>query len=192
MTSLHDDRLIWAFTSNGAYTTKSAYESLLIGRYDSGFPWKEVWRYEGPQRVRCLLWMICRNGLKTNVRRRRCGLAGDDSCAVCGVHTETDIHLLCDCQDVKVVWRIFFPRTLSRDFWEMSLDEWLKDNLGSGQVLLIGCCSVLAFGPYGTTKIRRLSIKGLSFLETLSVTLYSCKRKLWVPLLLNRIGQEIT
>lgn len=78
-----EDRPCWGLSPVGEFTTKSAYR-LLTGRRERGSKdWQVVWKWPGPQRVKCFIWMVLSGGLKTNSLRRRCGTAESDVCPIC-------------------------------------------------------------------------------------------------------------
>ncbi|KAJ1430486.1 Reverse transcriptase zinc-binding domain [Sesbania bispinosa] len=96
----------WRFSPDGSFTTKSAY-MLLTDTLSSptNQVWDSVWRWEGPQRVRCFLWGLLRVGLKTNLRRVSCSMGTNSSCPLCNSHAETETHIPRDCRLVHEVWR---------------------------------------------------------------------------------------
>lgn len=128
VTSLGEDKPIWAFTSHGCFTTKSAYDSLLETVFANS-KWKKVWTWEGPQRVRCFLWLLYNNGLKTNEKRKRCSLNTSPMCPLCSTHGESLDHLLRNCVVVKQVWQALCPRGIPHSFGQGSLEDWLSSNL---------------------------------------------------------------
>ncbi|KAJ1441438.1 ribonuclease H [Sesbania bispinosa] len=64
--SLGPDFVCWGGTPNGKFSTKTAYTLIESSFQFVQDPiWRVVWKWEGHQRARCLLWMILNNGLKT-------------------------------------------------------------------------------------------------------------------------------
>lgn len=91
--------------------------------------WKNVWTWEGPQRVRCSLWLLYNNGLKTIERRLRCGLNANPLCPLCSTYVESSDHLLYICVVVKQVWKALYPRGIPQSFVQGSFKNWLSSNL---------------------------------------------------------------
>ncbi|KAJ1413109.1 Reverse transcriptase zinc-binding domain [Sesbania bispinosa] len=81
---LGSDTPRWALTPDGTFTTKTA-NSLATDEYSAlkDHSWDFVWKWDGPQRVRVLLWQLLRGGLKINGRRARYGMATNDRCPLC-------------------------------------------------------------------------------------------------------------
>ncbi|KAM1096817.1 hypothetical protein ACFX19_014560 [Malus domestica] len=111
------DSLIWAKTSNGLFTTKSAYfvaraypglggeESTgLIVRERTKFLWKALRRAKVPGKVKFCVWRACMNALPTtvNLKSRRVIMAA--TCGYCDQAKETIEHALLTCTRAAVVW----------------------------------------------------------------------------------------
>lgn len=90
---------------------------------------KQLWRWEGPQRIRSFLWHILRGGLKTNVRRLRCHLADFDTCPLCEAYLETEIHILHDCKWVTEVWKRVQHTPIHNFSWYANLEQWIRGNV---------------------------------------------------------------
>lgn len=74
------DRPIWSLTTNGIFTASSAYSMLSDHDvHGSNRLWCQVWSWNGPQRVLCLIWMALHGGLKTNELRTRCNISWDST-----------------------------------------------------------------------------------------------------------------
>ena len=116
--SLPDDSVIWAWTSNGKFTVKSAYgvaqRCLKEGstRPDSGSSsdnakmkaiWKMVWQLDCPNKIKHFMWRACKNILPTRNRLKVKGVGCEDYGALCG-SSETSGHILWDCKFAKEVW----------------------------------------------------------------------------------------
>ncbi|CAJ2638086.1 unnamed protein product [Trifolium pratense] len=102
---LGDDSVSWPLTSNGIFSTKSAYDFLLSHIPTRSAIWTNVWKWEGPHRIRCFLWLLYNDGLKTNDKRARWSMDANDVCPLCSSHIETPLHVLRDCDRSKEVWQ---------------------------------------------------------------------------------------
>ena len=115
---LPDDSVIWAWTSNGKFSVRSAYgvaqSCLKEGptRSDLGSCsdntkmkaiWKMVWRLDCPNKIKHFMWRACKNILPTRNRLKGKGISCEDCCALCGC-SETSGHILWDCKLAKEVW----------------------------------------------------------------------------------------
>ena len=115
---LPENSVIWAGTSNGCFTVKSAYGVAqnclkeVSSRPDMGSSsdnskmkaiWKMVWQMECPNKIKYFMWRACRNILPTRNRLKVKGVDCEDCCALCG-DCETLGHILWDCIFAKEVW----------------------------------------------------------------------------------------
>jgi hypothetical protein len=89
------------------FSVKMAYDFLLQENVTGRDFWNNVWKWEGPQKIRCFLWLVINDGLKTNDKRSRCQLTNQSNCPLCLTENENSFHLLRDCELVKPVWRHF-------------------------------------------------------------------------------------
>ncbi|PNX96332.1 hypothetical protein L195_g019536 [Trifolium pratense] len=102
---LGEDKLSWPYSSNGTFSVKSAYELLLNITALGRIFWNNVWKWEGPQKIMCFLWLVINDGLKTN--DKRCWLSTQSNCPLYLTESEKAIHLLRDCELVKPIWQHF-------------------------------------------------------------------------------------
>ncbi|XP_057744587.1 uncharacterized protein LOC130962384 [Arachis stenosperma] len=103
------DHLAWGLTPDGLFNTKSAYQSLSEGQHTPNIVFRQVWNWQGPERIRTFLWLVAHNALLTNSERRRRHLTNDDSCPRCHHHDETVIHVLRDCSYAQCIWKYLLP-----------------------------------------------------------------------------------
>lgn len=104
-----DDQAIWALSSNGLFTIKSAYTSLVASAHGPALDWKWLWHWIGSQCAHVFAWMILNDGLNTNGKRVRCGLASVATCPPYNSHDETETHLLRECHVAREVWHTLLP-----------------------------------------------------------------------------------
>lgn len=89
----------WNPSSQGQFTTKSAYELLMqaIPQLEP-FPWEIIWRFQGPSRGSLLLWQITHDRLKTTSLLFDRHVMNDPSCLICGAVLEDTLHAIRDCR----------------------------------------------------------------------------------------------
>jgi hypothetical protein len=105
--SLGEDNPSWPYSSNGTFTVQSAYDLILnLNNSDSNL-WNNVWKWEGPQKIKCFFWLVLKDGLKTNDKRNRCRISLNSNCALCSTERESPLHLLRDCSMVTPIWNRF-------------------------------------------------------------------------------------
>ncbi|KAK9993986.1 hypothetical protein SO802_023689 [Lithocarpus litseifolius] len=102
-----DDRIIWARTPSGTFTTSSAYKMLVS--YDisnnagSSNPdsqkkfWNSIWQLRVPNKIRHFVWRLCNNALPTLVNLHRRHIVPSPSCAQCHNFPEDSLHAVCIC-----------------------------------------------------------------------------------------------
>ena len=132
-----EDRLIWAETANGYYTTKSAYR-LLLQAAEAATPgtsnsaaekpfWQELWSLNVPNKIRHFLWRAANDSLPTKKNLQKRNIIQDTTCERCGGEIEDGIHAIWGCQMIKQVW------------WELEkCREFLNENFASFRDLLQG------------------------------------------------------
>ncbi|KAA3459207.1 reverse transcriptase [Gossypium australe] len=97
----------------GAFSIGSAFWTLKEDTWSSrDNNWKNIWRYQGPQRVRFFLWLAFKQKLLTNSERMRRGIGQSNSCALCGNEIEDMVHVLRDCPTAKDMWMHVIPSQL--------------------------------------------------------------------------------
>ncbi|PNY05784.1 telomere repeat-binding factor 1-like protein, partial [Trifolium pratense] len=125
--NVSEDKPFWPFSSNGTFTVKTAYELLLHSHEQDSVLWNNVWKWEGPQKIKSFLWRVLNDGLKTNDKRYRCRLTTLSGCPLCSNTCESTLHLFRNCVEVKPVWNQFgfaFNRREQED-----AKSWLGNNL---------------------------------------------------------------
>ncbi|KAJ1389207.1 Reverse transcriptase zinc-binding domain [Sesbania bispinosa] len=118
-------------TPNGQFSTKTTYTLIKSSyRFIQDPVRSAVWKWEGHQRVHCLLWIILNNGLKTRSKGFRRGFMESDVCPLCMNHEETTTHIIRDCVKVQQVWFQLAWGILPTDFFSASVREWILANIG--------------------------------------------------------------
>jgi hypothetical protein len=108
------DRLAWVGTKNGDYSVKSAYHLANdMGEAEKGscsdsmptaHQWKLVWNIAGSRVVKTFLWQASNDILPTRANLHKKGILSDPLCPVCGLESETVVHILWSCPSASDVW----------------------------------------------------------------------------------------
>ncbi|CAN1789787.1 Putative ribonuclease H protein At1g65750 [Linum perenne] len=100
-----EDQVAWGCEDNGRFTIKSAYRLILNSSAEEFTdPWKSVWGWKGPNRIRFFLWLAVHGKLLTNRGRFRRKMTLDASCEHCHHPEESVLHVIRDCQFAADVW----------------------------------------------------------------------------------------
>ncbi|XP_012072790.1 uncharacterized protein LOC105634534 [Jatropha curcas] len=123
-----EDKLIWHWTTDGKYTTKSAYHLArnLVFRGQTAAHnviWKCIWELQVPPKVSHFLWRACHDILPSKSRLHLKGLNIDDRCLACG-EEETDVHALVGCPVAVSCWSVW--RQWSQGFAAEDFIDWLS------------------------------------------------------------------
>ncbi|KAL4355424.1 hypothetical protein GQ457_06G013310 [Hibiscus cannabinus] len=126
------DMCVWRWTDHQDFVLKSAYQKCVQPALGVSDPlWKHIWSLQVPQRIRCFLWLACRQKLMTNLERCKRKLTNDSFCPLCNREVETIIHTLRDCVYLRQYWRRIVPQALLNAFFSSSVQGWLCQNLYS-------------------------------------------------------------
>ena len=114
-TQLPEDKQIWAETSNGLFSVRSAYkvamdlskhiESASSSDGDSMRQfWKKFWKIKVPHKIRHFIWRVARDILptKANLVHRHVILEG--GCEECDDNLESLLHLCWECLKARETW----------------------------------------------------------------------------------------
>nr|XP_025664883.1 uncharacterized protein LOC112763420 [Arachis hypogaea] len=123
------DHLAWGLSSDGSFSTKSAYQLNMENQHAPNKNFRLVWNWQGPERIRTFLWLVTHNAILTNSEKRRRHLTNDDTCPRCRSHEESTIHVLRDCPYAMSIWNRLIPPNGRSSFFNTELNEWLYQNL---------------------------------------------------------------
>ncbi|XP_075646901.1 uncharacterized protein LOC142617826 [Castanea sativa] len=107
--------MVWAGTSSGKFSVRSAYNSIMEAtwrgtRVESldGSTMKQVWKSirstKTPNKVRNFAWKAGQDILATKENLKKRHVTHDDICNDCGKEIETSSHLFWFCEKAKEVW----------------------------------------------------------------------------------------
>ncbi len=98
------DTLSWKLNKSGVFSVKSFYRALMI--QGSGFPFKKIWKFKIPPRVKVFLWLVLKNSILTKDNLLKRGWKGKDSnCQFCSGQ-ETIEHLFLNFPVARFLWRV--------------------------------------------------------------------------------------
>lgn len=125
------DVVRWSRDPASNFTTKTTYDLVS----DHSHPrqnvdvWKLVWKINGPQRVKILMWKLLNNGVLTNSVRRRRRMTSSDLCPLCQTSAEECLHLFRDCSAVREFWLSAVHLAADSLFFTSDWNHWLVLNL---------------------------------------------------------------
>lgn len=99
------DSILWRWTTNGTYSTHSAYRVQFRGPiepFQSGL----IWRARAENKFKVFAWTMAREKVLTTDKLQKRGWPHQDHCALCNGPLETCIHLALLCPFAKSVWRL--------------------------------------------------------------------------------------
>ena len=97
------DTIHWKFTSQGEYSTSTAYMAQFAGHTTSIMP-AAVWKVWAPPKCKFFAWLIIQNRVWTADRLLRRGWPNCNPCPLCKQVQETAAHLLFQCRFSQRVW----------------------------------------------------------------------------------------
>lgn len=106
--SNNQDRLVWHYSPDGDYSTKSGYkivrdclsvsaESTEVDAIDHGFSFKFIWDLCIPPKVRYFLWRTTTNSLSTSSNLVKGSILVSDICPIYETIEEDIVHVLFNC-----------------------------------------------------------------------------------------------
>ena len=96
-------------------------------------------------RIQTFVWQCFHNSIGVKEYLVRRGMLEDGNCPLCGRSSETIIHALRDCRNIKPVWIQLGVRWDDHNFWSDGLHKWLEFNRK------IGRCRDGCVSPWRTT-----------------------------------------
>jgi hypothetical protein len=103
-----DDKHIWRFSSNGLFSTKSAYRAFFTGAV-SFEPWKRVWK-RWATKCKTFIWLAIKNKCWTADRLQKRGLDFPENCILCDQEDETVQHILTNGVFARQFWHDFLSQ----------------------------------------------------------------------------------
>jgi hypothetical protein len=95
------DVVLWRFTKNAKFSTKSVYEYLE--RDLSGADNKLIWKAKLPLKIQIFMWQVFRDAIPTRYNMKKRNWQGNPVCSFCN-QVETLEHLFFSCSFAKSTW----------------------------------------------------------------------------------------
>lgn len=125
-----DDEFNWGATPDGVFTTKLAYSTIQGGSNRSTLPiFNTIWKWNGTERIRTLLWKLGHGTVLTNVDRQRRQMATSGLCPICSATDESLLHCFRDCRKNLSIWYSLKVRNHHNFFNTQNWQHWLETNL---------------------------------------------------------------
>lgn len=145
------DKLIWKHTATDKFTLASAVDVLMnpdscVDMEPMEELWRHSWKWDGPQRIRTLMWTTANGKLLMNTQRQRRHLTYSVVCTRCNDQPETVLHALRDYKISTSWWRKIIPIKLRRSFFSTDLRQWIRSNLKAAHLKSKGTNWPILFG----------------------------------------------
>jgi hypothetical protein len=125
-----NDTLAWGCTSDGCFSTKSAYLSTHVSiNHPNQNLFNLVWKWKGPERIKLFLWKATHACLMTNMERFRRRMTTSKVCSRCNLHDESLLHVFRDCRSSISIWQNVNVQNRRSFFQERDWHQWLLTNL---------------------------------------------------------------
>uniref|UniRef100_A0A803QMV6 RNase H type-1 domain-containing protein n=1 Tax=Cannabis sativa TaxID=3483 RepID=A0A803QMV6_CANSA len=129
--SAEGDSWYWFDEKDGIYFVRSAYKMTQEHKTspitsDVHVFWKKLWSLKVPPKAKDLIWRADSNCLPTKVNLCIKKVLFENTCPMCAVYAETELHLLVTCQFAGSCWEAAAVANASRN--NSSLLHWLDFN----------------------------------------------------------------
>ncbi|KAL0001918.1 hypothetical protein SO802_015699 [Lithocarpus litseifolius] len=114
------DHIIWASSPNGNFELKEAYKLACLDNdnYPYGsFTGQWVWKTITLPKIKCFLWKCLHKSIPAREVLATRGLNVPLCCPICNSATESILHMLSDCPQVRAFWDSFPPPIHSNLFY---------------------------------------------------------------------------
>jgi hypothetical protein len=97
------DSIIWRWTANGSYSTRSAYRIQFKGSYGI-FKSDLIWKAQTENKWKVFIWILVQEKILMVENLQKRGWPHQDHCVLCNGPLETCLHLSLLCPFAKGVW----------------------------------------------------------------------------------------
>jgi hypothetical protein len=97
------DSIIWKWTADGYYSTRSAYRIQFNGSYGT-FHNKHIWKAHVENKCKVFTWILVKEKILTVDNLQKRGWTHQEHCVLCDGPLETGLHLSLLCPFAKTVW----------------------------------------------------------------------------------------
>jgi hypothetical protein len=139
---LSNDLVVWAFSSNGAFSLHSAYlllKGLVPANPSPSLSTSWIWKAGITPRIKFFLCLCFHNSLPTCDVLVHRGISLNQGCSLCHSLLETITHVLRDCPVAHGFWlKLGIPSSITI-FFTTSFSCWLENNCTSAAHSLQHC-----------------------------------------------------
>jgi hypothetical protein len=100
-----EDTIVWRWTADGEYTTKSAYHIQFEGTFNR-LKIMPIWKAKAEPKCKFFTWTLLHKKILTANNLMKRHWPNDPICKLCGNDPETHTHLCKDCTFTKQVWSV--------------------------------------------------------------------------------------
>lgn len=130
-----EDKLVWKSNESlGTVTANTAYKSIIKRKclFPKQWWYKVIWTWKIPLKLKCFLWFVLMDRVKTWENLVKRGWMGPSRCTLCSNCTETTSHIFLECPFTLIIWEKFFKAFSIGTVWghgnfETSLKLWIKN-----------------------------------------------------------------
>ena len=125
------DQIFWKWTSDGQYTSKSAYRAHFNGSFCT-FNATAIWKAETEGKHKFFAWLLVQSKILTADKLMARNWPCNPVCALCDQEPETANHLILHCSFAREVWHrvsSWSGELLLQPSIGMSLEDWWNDSL---------------------------------------------------------------
>ncbi|GLU11861.1 hypothetical protein SLE2022_285810 [Rubroshorea leprosula] len=126
--ALREDTFTWVGSSNGSFSSASAYcitKHLPLKPLED---WRWVWKSYTYPKIQYFLWLLAHDRLKCFSYLHRLGIISSPLCPLCHLEDETVEHLIRSCPVSVAILSDVLPGVLSQDQLNLDFLSWLKTN----------------------------------------------------------------
>ncbi|KAK2661828.1 hypothetical protein Ddye_000402 [Dipteronia dyeriana] len=113
-----EDRRVWHLEKNGVYSVRSG--NWLRRNLDSNLYqvnssvvrvwWRKLWKLDIPTKIKLFIWKTCFDWIPIYADLNRRRINCDVKCLICYKHTESTLHALWECPNLKYDRKIWMPK----------------------------------------------------------------------------------
>lgn len=105
LTQSRDDSLIWRWTSDGQFSSSSAFAATLTANIKPPFA-KLAWGSDAPPKCQFFVWLAAQERCLTADNLAKRGWPHNLQCVLCLQEPETAAHLLASCSYAQEIWHL--------------------------------------------------------------------------------------
>jgi hypothetical protein len=135
------DPYLWTLSTNGLFSTKTAYKTISNPRSSSAFTlfppyiWKSLWKLNLMDRLKLFLWKIAWDIIPSKIRINAVFPTplADLVCPLCNVEEDSLNHLFFRCVFARIAWRSSHWPLDFLKWSSLNLPNWIKGILSPHQ-----------------------------------------------------------